>query len=133
MIFIQASLLRLSSSPVPVASSRYAGWQGSDIVGIAGGAVAGITGNQRLEGYGPFVPPGAAETAGCHLEIAAVDSYCFPVKDGISDFLPGRFEYPLKGGSGDTHFFGALFLSQPFQVPETHRLGFLDGDDDILE
>jgi hypothetical protein len=59
------------------------------------------------------------------LNVASFDAYCLAINQGVSQFLPGRFQYPMEGLPGNPHLLRALLLFQPLQILKADRFKFL--------
>jgi hypothetical protein len=59
------------------------------------------------------------------LEVASLDSYCLAIDQSVSQFPPGRFQYPMEGWPGNPHLPRALLLFQPLQILKADRFKFL--------
>jgi len=70
------------------------------------------------------MPTNASEATHRHLEIASLNTYCFAVKQGVSNLVPGRIQYAREGAPGYAHSLCAIFLVQPFEIVEADGLGF---------
>jgi hypothetical protein len=75
----------------------------------------------------------ATEAASRHFEVATLNAYRFPVKQGISHFLACRVQQSRKSAPGDAHLLGAFFMLQAFQVFKADCLGFLNQEVYLLK
>jgi hypothetical protein len=67
----------------------------------------------------------ASEATVWELKVASFDSYCLAINQSVSQFLPGRLQYPMEGWPGNAHLLRALLLLQPLQILKADRFKFL--------